>query len=145
MDSTRAILESHYPRCRWTRLGTHWSGRCGSVMVAVYHTNAGWCADGQTEVGAAVHHSTGQNMHAALMNLVSFSPKFIDALNPTPYEQPQSTPFPAMMARVLPGCLGALVWVAAEAVWLRRWHLLLFGMALACGALGMWTITGGAR
>ena len=83
-------------------------------------------------------------MHAALMNLVSFSPKFIDALNPTPYEQPQSTPFPAMMVRILPGCLDALVWVAAEAVWLRRWHLLLFTMALACGALGMWWLTGGA-
>ena len=144
MDSTRAILESQYPRTRWARMRTHWAGRSGAVVVAVFPVDGGWQADGQLGPGRLVHHGEGADMHAALASLARCAPVYADMLHPTPYEQPQSTPFPAMMARILPGCLDALVWVAAEAVWLRRWHLLLFTMALACGALGMWWLTGGA-
>ena len=135
MDSTREILGSQYPRCRWTRLGTHWSGRCGSVMVSVYPTNAGWCADGQVSAGALVDRGTGADMHAALRDLASFDPLFVDALHPTPYEQPQSTPFPALLFRA-----------AWAALWPDLGWLLLLGvMALACGAGGMWWLTGGGQ
>ena len=135
MDSTREILEAHYPRCRWTRLGTHWSGRCGSVMVALYPTNTGWCADGQTAAGATLMRCTGADMHAALRDLAMFHPSFVDALHPTPYEQPQSTPFPALLLRKA----WAALWPGLG------WLLLLGAMALACGAGGMWTITGGGQ
>jgi hypothetical protein len=74
-------------------------------------------------------------MHTALMNLVSFSPKFIDALNPVPYEQPQSTPFPARKS--------SAAWAA---LWPDLgWLLFVGAMALGCGAGGMWWLTGGAR
>ena len=130
MDSTRAILESHYPRCRWARMGSHWSGRCGPVMVAVYPVSTGWAADGQVTAGALVDRGTGADMHAALADLASFDPAFLDALHPTPYEKPQSTPFPAMLVAV---------------VWRALWPVLLLGMALACGAGGMWWLTGGGQ
>jgi len=74
-------------------------------------------------------------MHAALRDLAMFHPSFVDALHPTPYEQPQSTPFPALLLRKA----WAALWPGLG------WLLLLGAMALACGAGGMWTITGGGQ
>ena len=134
MDSTRAILESQYPRTRWTRMRTHWAGRCGPVVVAVFSVDGGWQADGQLGPGRLVHHGEGADMHAALASLARCAPAYADMLHPTPYEQPQSTPFPALLLRT-----------AWAALWPNVVALLLLGvMALGCGALGMWTITGGA-
>jgi len=135
MDSTRAILESQYPRTRWARMRTHWAGRCGPVVVAVFSVDGGWQADGQLGPGRLVHHGEGADMHAALASLARCAPAYADMLHPTPYEQPQSTPFPALLFRA--------VWAA---LWPDLgWLLLVGAMALACGALGMWWLTGGAR
>ena len=134
MDSTRAILESQYPRTRWARMRTHWAGRSGAVVVAVFPVDGGWQADGQLGPGRLVHHGEGADMHAALASLARCAPAYADMLHPTPYEQPQSTPFPPLLLRG--------VWAA---LWPNVVALLLLGaMALGCGALGMWTITGGA-
>jgi hypothetical protein len=134
MDSTCEILEAHYPRTKWARLRTHWAGRSGAVVVAVFPVQGGWQADGQLGPGRLVHHGEGADMHAALASLARCAPAYADMLHPTPYEQPQSTPFPPLLLRG--------VWAA---LWPDLgWLLLVAAMALACGALGMWTITGGA-
>lgn len=134
MDSTCEILEAHYPRTKWARLRTHWAGRSGAVVVAVFPVDGGWQADGQLGPGRLVHHGEGADMHAALASLARCAPAYADMLHPTPYEQPQSTPFPPLLLRG--------VWAA---LWPDLgWLLLVAAMALACGALGMWTITGGA-
>ena len=74
-------------------------------------------------------------MHAALRDLASFDPLFVDALHPTPYDQPQSTPFPPLLLRG--------VWTV---LWPDLgWLLLVGAMALGCGALGMWWLTGGGQ
>ena len=135
MDSTRAILESQYPRTRWARMRTHWAGRCGPVVVAVFSVDGGWQADGQLGPGRLVHHGEGADMHAALASLARCAPAYADMLHPTPYEQPQSTPFPALLLRT-----------AWAALWPNVVALLLLGaMAAGVGALGMWTITGGGQ
>ena len=134
MDSTCEILEAHYPRTKWARLRTHWAGRSGAVVVAVFPLEGGWQADGQLGPGRLVHHGEGADMHAALASLARCAPAYADMLAATPYEQPQSTPYPALLLRA-----------AWAALWPDVAALLLVGaMALACGALGMWTITGGA-
>lgn len=135
MDSTRAILESQYPRTRWARMRTHWAGRSGAAVVAVFPVDGGWQADGQLGPGRLVHHGEGSDMHAALASLARCAPAYADMLHPTPYEQPQSTPFPALLFRA-----------AWAALWPDLgWLLLVGAMALACGALGLWWLTGGAR
>ena len=134
MDSTCEILEAHYPRTKWARLRTHWAGRSGAVVVAVFQVDGGWQADGQLGPGRLVHHGEGADMHAALASLARCAPAYADMLHPTPYEQPQSTPFPALLLRT-----------AWAALWPDVAALLLVGaMALACGAGGMWWLTGGA-
>ena len=134
MDSTCEILEAHYPRTKWARLRTHWAGRSGAVVVAVFPVDGGWQADGQLGPGRLVHHGEGADMHTALASLARCAPAYADMLAATPYEQPQSTPYPALLLRG--------VWAA---LWPDLgWLLLVAAMALACGALGMWTITGGA-
>jgi len=135
MDSTCEILEAHYPRTKWARLRTHWAGRSGAVVVAVFPVQGGWQADGQLGPGRLVHHGEGADMHAALASLARCAPAYADMLAPTPYERPQSTPYPAL-----------LLHAAWAALWPDLGWLLLLGvMALGCGALGMWAITGGAR
>lgn len=132
MDSTRETLERLYPRCRWTRLGTHWSGRCGPVLIAVYPTNAGWKADGQA--GARVDHAAGADMQAALAGLRPINAVYVNALHPTPYEKPQRWHFPAMM---LPGLGRGLL--------PSRWTVLVVAMAMGLGALfAVWLTGGGA-
>jgi hypothetical protein len=134
MDSTCEILEAHYPRTKWARLRTHWAGRSGAVVVAVFPVQGGWQADGQLGPGRLVHHGEGADMHAALASLARCAPAYADMLHPTPYEQPQSTPFPPLLLRG--------VWAA---LWPDLgWLLLVGAMALGCGAGGMWWITGGA-
>ena len=135
MDSTRAILESQYPRTRWARMRTHWAGRCGPVVVAVFSVDGGWQADGQLGPGRLVHHGEGADMHAALASLARCAPAYADMLHQTPYEQPQSTPFPALLLRT-----------AWAALWPDLgWLLLVGAMALGCGAGGMWWLTGGGQ
>ena len=135
MDSTRAILESQYPRTRWARMRTHWAGRSGAVVVAVFPVDGGWQANGQLGPGRLVHHGEGADMHAALASLARCAPAYADMLHPTPYEQPQSTPFPALLLRT-----------AWAALWPNVVALLLLGaMALGCGAGGMWWLTGGGQ
>jgi hypothetical protein len=161
MDSTLDALKARFPGMEWEwepDVGG-WVGGCGSVAVHVeVETDGsawahGWIGN-DTSIG-----TTGADPVAAVEKL-AIHKGFADALRSTPpkaeyipptpeqlatAQTPQDTPFPAMMARLLPGCLGALAWVVAETVWLWRWHLLLFGMALGCGAGGMWWLTGGGQ
>jgi len=136
MDSTCEILEAHYPRTKWARLRTHWAGRSGAVVVAVFPVQGGWQADGQLGPGRLVHHGEGADMHAALASLARCAPAYADMLAPTPYERPQSTPYPALLLRAA----WAALWpdVAALAGLAG-----LMAVAMVLGWIGMWWITGG--
>ncbi len=138
MDSTCEILEAHYPRTKWARLRTHWAGRSGAVVVAVFPVQGGWQADGQLGPGRLVHHGEGADMHAALASLARCAPAYADMLAPTPYEQPQSTPYPALLLRAA----WAALWpdVAALAGLAG-----LMAVAMVMGWIGMWWITGGGQ
>lgn len=144
MDSLGAELIARYPRCRWARMQTHYAGRCGPVVVAVFPAGDRWQADGQLGPGRLVHHGEGADVHAALASLARCSPAYVDALHPTPYEKPQERPFPASGLWWLgKGCLWVVVDVVRE-VLPSRWTVLLLGMALGCGALCMGWLSGGA-
>ena len=136
MDSTCEILEAHYPRTKWARLRTHWAGRSGAVVVAVFPVQGGWQADGQLGPGRLVHHGEGADMHAALASLARCAPAYADMLAPTPYERPRSTPYPALLLRAA----WAALWpdVAALAGLAG-----LMAVAMVLGWIGMWWITGG--
>ena len=163
MDSTLSALVARFPRVQWRAEKNYHVGQCGGVDVAVWDDGSdldGWRARGivgtvrlftrATSAVEAVEKLSKEPEFAEALHAAPVQPTRAEYIPPTPEQlataqTPQSVPFPAMMARLLPGCLGALAWVVAETVWLWRWHLLLFGMALACGAGGMWWLTGGGQ
>ena len=152
MDSTLAALVARYPRVRWTVDEDMFRGVSGHLHLRVWQESDGWCADGWIG-GRADTVIRAVSPAAALDELATVRPEYGRALHaapvqpmraehipPTPEQlataqTPQSTPFPPLLLR----SVWAALWPDVAAL------LLLGAMALACGALGMWTITGGAR
>jgi len=154
MDSTLEALKARFPGMEWEwepDVGG-WVGGCGSVAVHV-EVEAdgsawahGWIGN-DTSIGAtgvdpvaAVEKLTIHKGFADALHAAPVQPMRAEYIPPTPEQlataqTPQSTPFPPLLLRG--------VWTV---LWPDLgWLLLVGAMALACGALGMWTITGGGQ
>ena len=159
MDSTLAALTARYPRVQWRQEGDLYRGVCGSVHFRVWAEEAdepaklpltpwwadGWIGDGSPTdtVGAPPSPVEALDWLAAMrpeyraaLHAAPVEPaRVVEYVPPTPEQlataqTPQSTPFPAMLVAV---------------VWRALWPLVVLGMALGCGALGMWWLTGGGQ
>jgi hypothetical protein len=154
-----AALTARYPRVQWRREGDLYRGVCGSVHFRVWAEAADessglpdipWWADGWSGDGSPTDTvGAPPSPVEALDRLAAMRPEYRAALHAAPVEParvveyippteaelataqtPQSTPFPAMLLAV---------------AWRALWPLVVLGMALACGALGMWWLTGGGQ
>ena len=153
MDSTLSALVARFPRVQWRAEKNYHVGQCGGVDVAVWDDGSdldGWRARGivgtvrlftrATSAVEAVEKLSKEPEFAEALHAAPVQPTRAEYIPPTPEQlataqTPQSVPFPALLLRAA----WAALWPDAG------WLLLLGVMALGCGALGMWTITGGAR
>ena len=155
-DSLIHQLQRRYPCVDWhpNGFGCRGTSESGAVF-AVSPVIRGGRYSGEWIAAAAPRSGAVPNVvrdyhdaFSALDALRQLGGEHMAALEPVDdysrAQEPQRRPFPAVGLWWLgKGCLWVLVDVARELL-PSRWHLLLFGMALACGALGMWWLTGGA-
>ena len=146
MDSLIHQLQRRYPGVDWHPNGFGFRGSSGSGAVfAVSPVIRGGRHSGEWIAAAAPRSGAVPDVvrdhpdaFSALEALRALGGEHMAALEPVDdysrAQEPQSTPFPALLLRT-----------AWAALWPNVVALLLLGvMALGCGALGMWTITGGA-
>ena len=146
MDSLIHQLQRRYPGVDWHPNGFGCRGSSGSGAVfAVSPVIRGGRHSGEWIAAAAPRSGAVPDVvrdhpdaFSALEALRALGGEHMAALEPVDdysrAQEPQSTPFPALLLRT-----------AWAALWPNVVALLLLGvMALGCGALGMWTITGGA-
>ena len=152
MDSTLSALAARFPRIQWRAEKNYHVGQCGGVDVAVWDDGSdldGWRARGivgtvrlftrATSAVEAVEKLAKEPEFAEALHAAPVQPTRAEYIPPTPEQlataqTPQDTPFPALLFRA-----------AWAALWPDLgWLLLVGAMALACGALGMWWLTGGA-
>ena len=156
MDSLIHQLQRRYPGVDWHPNGFGFRGTSESGAVfAVSPVIRGGRHSGEWIAAAAPRNGAVPDVvrdhpdaFSALEGLRQLGGEHMAALEPVDdysrAQEPQRQPFPASGLWWLgKGCLWVVPDVVRE-VLPSRWALLLFGMALACGALGMWTITGGA-
>lgn len=156
MDSLIHQLQRRYPGVDWhpNGFGCRGESKSGAVF-AVSPVIRGGRHSGKWIAAAAPHKGAVPDVvrehpdaFSALEGLRQLGGEHMAALEPVDdysrAQEPQRRPFPASGLWWLgKGCL----WVAADVarkLMPSRWALLLFGMALACGAGGMWWLTGGA-
>lgn len=146
MDSLIHQLQRRYPGVDWHPNGFGFRGTSESGAVfAVSPVIRGGRHSGEWIAAAAPRSGAVPDVvrdcpdaFSALEALRALGGEHMAALEPVDdysrAQEPQSTPFPALLLRT-----------AWAALWPNVVALLLLGvMALGCGALGMWTITGGA-
>lgn len=147
MDSLIHQLRRRYPGVDWHPNGFGCRGSSGSGAVfAVSPVIRGGRHSGEWIAAAALRSGAVPDVvrdhpdaFSALEALRALGGEHMAALEPVDdysrAQEPQSTPFPALLLRT-----------AWAALWPNVVALLLVGaMALGCGALGMWTITGGGQ
>ena len=148
MGSPLAALVARFPRVQWCAEKNYHVGQCGDVNVVVWDDGSdldGWRARGivgtvrlftrATSAVEAVEKLAKEPEFAEALHAAPVQPTRAEYVPPTPEQlataqTPQSTPFPAMLVAV---------------VWRALWPLVVLGMALGCGALGMWWLTGGGQ
>ena len=152
MGSPLAALVARFPRVQWCAEKNYHVGQCGDVNVVVWDDGSdldGWRARGIVDTVRlftraasaveAVEKLAKEPEFAEALHAAPVQPTRAEYIPPTPEQlataqTPQSTPFPPLLLRG--------VWAA---LWPDVVALLLVGaMALACGAGGMWWLTGGA-